>query len=225
MMCRMDAPPPGPATGRPALLTARQAGLTLPEIMVVLAIVGFMAVIAGTTLMGDADMAYTRDCTLRIAADLQQARSLAEVEGERAVLQLANGSAPEDLDGDGSVEFYILFIDADRDGAYTEGETVSVHGQPGDALCAGNVEIDPFTTLPDRRIVFNTLGSILNLGAVNRNLYVSRNGMVARLEVTSLTGATRNYLRVNDEEWNTSGCDLGNGYKTDSPTCWQEVTR
>ncbi len=206
--------------------TDRQRGVSLVELLVVLAIIGFMVLVAGIGLRGDVEQTQVRACVERLAADLHLARAQAQAEGQRAALQLSGDADPVDLDGDGQPELYLAWIDANRDAAYDAGEQTLVHGQPRDTLCAAAVEVDPATTLPGRRVVFNTLGAVIG-GAANSNVYVRKGDAIGRMELVSLTGAVRTYLRTTDTEtWEAETCDQGGSYRT-SPDlgCWVELNR
>ena len=180
--------------GRP-----RERGMSLVEVMVVMVIIGIMALVGGLSFQISLSLNRVRNCAQNLALDIIMARSYAQSEGKRTVIELAPGAGTQDIDGDGIVEYYIIYLDNDTDGTYSAGDQVYVHGTTGDALCSDQIEIDSGTTI--RIIKFNTLGSIIG-GAANQNIYFKCNDDVTRLEIISQTGITRTYV-------NQDGCSGG----------------
>ena len=173
-----------------------QVGLTLLEVLVAILLIGVLAVLAGIGFGSGLRRHQTQACADRIAASLHQIRTQAQAEGQRGVFLLAPGISATDLDGDGNPEYFLGFLDLNRNGALNTGgsnpDRVILHGTPGDPLCSPVVRIDAGTTT--RRIQFTTLGSVL--GAGGDNLYFTAGDKAARVELVSLTGLTRVYVNM-----------------------------
>ncbi len=171
-------------------------GLTLLEVLVAILLIGVLAVLGGIGFGSGLRRHQTQACADRIAASLYQIRTQAQAEGERGTLLLAPGAIAADLDGDGNKEYFIGFLDLDRNGNLDTGgatpDRVILHGTPGDSLCSPVVRINAGTTT--RKIQFSALGSLL--GASGDNLYLTAGDKAARVEVVSLTGLTRVYVNM-----------------------------
>ena len=173
-----------------------QPGLTLMEVLVTILLIGMLAVLAGIGFGSGLRRHQTQACADRVAASLHQIRTQAQAEGERGVFRLVPGTTATDLDGDGDVEYFIGFLDLNRNGvldtAGSEPDRVVVHGTPGDPLCSPVVRINDGTTT--RTIQFTTLGSVL--GESGENLYLTAGDKAARVELVSLTGLVRVYVNI-----------------------------
>jgi Tfp pilus assembly protein FimT len=175
--------------------------MSLVELMFVVALVGILILMGGHTLQYTANRTYVKSCAQGLAMNIDLARTYAQREGQRAVIQLSNGTGSENIDGDLAAgnavnEYYIAFLDSDSDDVFDAGEEAFIHGTPGDPICDAGVTVDGGTTVAARTLVFSNQGSIISGGA-NRNIYLKCGNEAARLEIISLTGMTR--ILLNDD--------------------------
>lgn len=153
---------------------------------------------------------------------------------------------PSDLDGlaDGNGnrndEYYIIFEDEGAYGAYyNETHTpLILSGTDGDPLCDDDIVFKRESTLtstrlrsargsivavPKAMLFFSYQGTLLNFGSANKNLYLAKNGQVARLEVVGLTGATRIYYnKASYADCGGSTCTAGTMTAGVNPQ-WQPI--
>ena len=101
----------------------RRRGITLPELMVVIAMVGILVSIASTYFYGWVQKNRQREATYELASIIRHARAKALELGNRIAIKVSIGGEV-DLDSDGKDEDYILFVDANKDSNFTAGETV-----------------------------------------------------------------------------------------------------
>lgn len=192
-------------------------GFTLVELLVTLAIVALLALFSGYTFFSDLELKRVQGCAVKLAADIQLARTAAQAEGRRAVVQMtAKGAGATDLDGDGFPEFYLVHLDNAMNGVFNSGaDRVLVSGSDGDPLCHATLELDNGTTTTT--VQFTTLGFLLG-GAANRNIYFTVANSASRLELVSLSGTTRVYL-LQDE----TGSGACGGSDCATGLGWQEI--
>ena len=240
----------------------RQRGVSLIELMIVMAIVGILMMVSGVSLYQSSSLSDVLNCAKRISADIDAARRYAQGSGGRVVFltsfpgpSAATGDVGAvDLDGDGNDEFYMSFDDSNtlaRTGRFIDdvttptggsrdsvtGELLApglVHGTEGDPLCNEQIVFKQestlrtgmssgssgvITTRQNGMLIFSAIGTLLNFGAANQNLYLEKNGQVARLEVVGLTGITRMYINRPAYE-NCGGADCAPGTAN-----WQALNR
>jgi len=228
---------------------ARQSrGVTLLELMVVIAIVGILVLVSGFNLYETASKNDVLNCAKRMAADIKEARRWAQGGGSRVIFLTAASSTVDrgavDLDLSWEIspagallfqdEFYIVFSDSADIGSYSAAAYLSGvlrHGTKGDQLCEENIVILKESTLlsgvpsstPRSQLQFSAHGTLLNFGSGNKNLYLEKNGQVARIEVVGLTGFTRVYVNK-DGYYNCDGGDCSVGTWTDGVNNqWQPI--
>lgn len=217
---------------RDSVLLGTCSGMTLVELMIVMAIVGLLVVVSGVNLYESASRNDVLNCAKRITADIKEARRWAQGGGNRVIFLTSARSGRDqgakDLDrapdDDGLIhdEFYIVFSDDDMFaswGGTSYRDHVRRHGVNGDLLCDEDVvflgESTMSSNIPGRsgskpQLVFSSQGTLLNFGAANKNLYLEKNGQVIRVEIVALTGFTRIY--VNKESYyNCGGSDCTAG--------------
>ena len=206
------------------------SGISLIEMMVAVAIVGFLVLVSGVNLYESASRNDVLNCAKRITADIKEARRWAQTSRSRVIFLTSARSGrdrgPVDLDrardADGLQhdEFYIVFPDSFDFARWIGGyrNFVRRRGVNGDALCDEDIvflgESDLSSTVPGSRsrpqLYFSRLGTLLNFGSVNKNLYLEKNGQVARIEVVGLTGLTRIYINRGDySDCGGSTCTAG----------------
>lgn len=198
-------------------------GLSLIELMIVMAIVGFLVLVSGVNLYESKSRNDVLNCAKRMSADIKQARRWAMGGGTRVIFLTAlkygsTDTGAVDLDGapvdpthpasERTDEFYVVFPDPGDAGYVVGGTGALVHGTRGDALCDEDVVLLGESTLSSvlpgffgfsaSQLYFSSLGTLLNFGAANKNLYLEKNGHVARIEVVGLTGLTRIYVNRED---------------------------
>ena len=245
----------------------RQRGVSLIELMIVMAIVGILMMVGGVSLYQSSSLNDVLNCAKRISADIDMARRFAQGSGGRVVFltsfpgppPAATGDVgPVDLDGDGHDEFYMSFDDSNnaaRTGRFIDDVTTPtggsrdivtgdllapglVHGTEGDPLCNEQIVFKQESTLrtgmssgssgvitthQNGMLIFSAIGTLLNFGAANQNLYLEKNGQVARLEIVGLTGITRMYInRPAYENCGGGTCTVGPNAGADN---WQALNR
>jgi prepilin-type N-terminal cleavage/methylation domain-containing protein len=168
-------------------------GVTLLEILIVLIIVSFLAGMGGVTLSPSIDRRKALNCSSRMITTIQQIRSQAQSVGNRTVFKLTGNATAQDLDGDGNAEYFIGFTDLNGNTAFDPGETVFVHGSPGDQLCSARVSIDQANTTTNT-VAFEPLGFLLGTAA-NKNIYFSAGSTDIQVQVISLTGMMRSFIK------------------------------
>ena len=184
-------------------------GITLMEVLIVLLIIILLAAASGATFYSSIQLQKLKNCANKIMSDIQYIRTVAQNGGSRAVLQLTSNIYSEDIDGDGYKEYYIAFLDNNKNGSYDASiDTIKIHGSQNNALCSNNIQVDPGTSLNPRKIIFDPLG-FLKLGAGNRNIFLKIGKQAIRIEIVSLTGMLRYYLnRNNCNDDNNSTCSI-----------------
>jgi len=223
-------------------------GITLIELMIVMAIVGFLILVSGVNLYDSASRNDVLNCAKRISADIKEARRWAQGGGSRVIFltSLVPGSdtGPRDLDGildiDGSNfffhdEFYIIFPDTAFFAGWQTAYRPNIlrHGVNGNALCDDDIVYLAESTLSSShptqtpssqpQLIFSSLGTLLNFGSVNKYLYLEKNGHVARIEITALTGFTR--IFINKESYHDcdgAACNAGT-WTNNVNSQWQPI--
>ncbi len=105
--------------------TTSQAGFTLIELIIVLAIVGLMAVWGVPALLGMMSRIQLTTAAREAAISMQQARAEAVKRGFPALVQYFDGTACGLTSGRGCFRIY---VDMDADRVYTEGTDVAIGG-------------------------------------------------------------------------------------------------
>ena len=219
------------------------SGFTLVELMIAIAIVGFLVLVSGVSLHEAASRNDVLNCAKRITADIKEARRWAQGGGNRVIFLTSaiagqDGGARDldrfrDTDRERHDEYYIIFPDTFFGAKWQNSYRPSVRrrGVKGDELCDEDVvflgESTLSSSVPRRssqaQLVFSSLGTLLNFGSVNKNLYLEKNGHVVRIEVVALTGFTRIYL-AKESYQNCGGadCDVGT-WSNDVNDQWQPL--
>jgi type II secretory pathway pseudopilin PulG len=209
----------------------RLVGLTLTELVVVLAIAASLAIIAGASLMESKARSEVLACAQGLARDIRLGRRMGVARGERTLVIISRSEVPTNVSGDGgrrnpgSVEYYAVGLDANRDGglAIPRRDILVKQGTLGDPLCAEGITIDRGTTIPGRKLLFSATGTLVNAGAANSNVYFKKWGQVSRVEVTSITGKTKIYVNMPDYK-NCNGVDCRPSSSCSIPGgCWKEI--
>lgn len=184
-------------------LLQREDGFSIIELIVVLLVAAVLMTAGAITVKPILARNDVRNCGANMMSNIHLLRARAQSQGRRAVFELTNSSSAQDIDGGGNSEYYIGFLDIDRDSTYSSGDTLLIQGTQGDLLCSPKVEVDN-NTLIGNQIIFDPLGHLLN-GSANRNIYLKSGKTAARIELISMTGMMRYYL--NTDDCGGDGCD------------------
>lgn len=205
-------------------------GITLIELVVAMAIVGFLILVSGVNLYESASRNDVLNCAKRITADIKEARRWAQGGGARIIVLFSARSGqdrgPRDLDRARDAdnlqhdEFFIVFPDSGNRARWQGGYKPDVrrHGVRGDPLCDEDIlflgESTLSSTVPRSsskvQLYFSTVGTLLNFGSANKNLYLEKNGHVARIEVVGLTGSTRTFInKASYSDCGGGNCTVG----------------
>lgn len=210
---------------------ARQWGITLIELVIVLAVAASLVLIGGASLLESKARSDVLACAQGLSKNIRLGRRIGMARGTRTLLVVSRGEGPMDVSGDGSrrspglPEFYAVGLDNDASNSLSipRRDFLVKQGTPGDTLCNEDIKIDSGTSLPRRKLVFSSMGTLKSSGAANSNIYFKKRGQVARLEVTSITGKTKVYINMPAyKDCNggvcrpSSSCPVRGG-------CWQEV--
>lgn len=229
-------------------------GFTLLELLIVMAIVGLLMLVGGMNLYDSKVRHDVLNCAKHIASDIKMARRHAQGSGGRILFltsfipNAAADSGPVDLDGVADPttnqtydEFYIIIGDDSARGGYLNSVSTPLilHGTSGDPLCDDQIVFKKESTLKSNKIgmgmggisitakgmlFFSRQGTLLNFGAVDKNLYLEKNGHVARIQVFGLTGGTRIFL--NQEGYFNCGggaCAVGATDSNGHNANWQAI--
>lgn len=188
-----------------------EKGFSILEVLVVMVIFFILAGLGGITLTSSIRKQELKNCGLRIIADLHYIKSLAQNRGTRAIFKLTTGDTLEDLDLDGKKEYYIAFLDKNKNGIFDSSiDEIVIHGHNNQPLCHKAITVDSGTTI--RTLIFDPLG-FLKIGATNRNIYLKMSNNAIRIELTSLTGMTKLFF-------NSDNCGSDSCSENDN---WQEI--
>jgi len=185
-------------------------GLSLIELVVVLAIAVILMVAGGISIKPILNKRRVRICGSEMVDNIRLLRSSAQSNGCRAIFQLSDTGKSKDIDGDGSKEYYMGYLDKDGDGSFTAGDKALIKGTAGDELCSSVVSIDNDTLSPAHKIIFDPLGFVMS-GAANRNIYIKADDTAVRIELVSLAGMMRTY--INNDNCGGNTCDTADSWE------------
>lgn len=136
-----------------------QAGFTMMELMVVIAVVGIMATVAAPSFSGFIANSRISSATNDLIADLMQARSMASTTGSHAVVCPSTNGTSCATSVSAWATGRILFIDKNANGAFDTGETLIKYaaGLPANLTIA-------MTGFPNSYIAYNSYGGMFPLG-------------------------------------------------------------
>ena len=165
-------------------------GITLLEIMVVIAIIGILASIAVTSFHGMQARSKVRDAVDHFVADFYLARAKAQAEGERVVVVLTDANQPaQDFNGDGETEHYLVFIDKDKNNQFSQGDIViaSYRFKGGTYIkeIKGNL---PTYNNNAKYLSFGALGEIESGGTGDPSICIENTNYKKQIKIVGLTG-------------------------------------
>lgn len=197
------------------------SGLTMTELLVVIALIGILASVAAPQLGSTVRHLSVKRCAEQIASDIKLARATAMAQGQRAVVAITNNS-PFNLGYDTAYE--LAFIDANRNGVYDSGDTLIVSQSSCDSSVVMQTQSNPPTppgqhALPNCQNIsnasclwFSSLGTI-NTASANTNIMlanVSDSNYLVRINIASLTG----YLQVQWCQPLSVNCNIDTNWKS-----------
>jgi prepilin-type N-terminal cleavage/methylation domain-containing protein len=190
-------------------------GFSLLELVIVMTIAGILLAMGGIIIKPSISKREVLSCANTMISDIQLIRSRAQSDGHRAIFQLTAAVPPAqttDIDNDGFSEYYIGFLDKNKDGNFNAGgDTIIVSGTGGDPLCAQSVAVGGATSITGNKIIFDPLGFAMN-GAVNQTIFLTgrSSSTSARIDLLSITGMLRSF--ANTDNCGGDGCNAADNW-------------
>lgn len=169
-----------------------QAGVSIIELMTTIAILGLLmtiGIVGFDALVRKSKLEFHLQS---LASAIKLSRTVAMNEGTRAVIVVVDaGEGAQDLDGNGTDEHYLSFIDLDKDSRYDAGETVIDKGNWDTVRIEENTLPNNYPDAKAKCFFFLPQGTAPGIGAADREIRINYNGQAPeyRLNLMSYLGA------------------------------------